>query len=620
MSYAPSGPYKSRLFNFLHQQSYKLRERSERNVRHVQVAAVWGVQILLYPIYLLVQSARFAGHQLQQVASQGRSQLDSSAPSDSPIIQVLNAVNILPIAAADVAEDEQTQEQGGRIYSIPHTPTVQGVASQLATRTLVLVTAENGILDILTPEQQHKLASRMSWEVADYWRHRRLTQCRQPFSKRVHSTVNDRRVLPVVRIFWQAMAWIQRGPVAIATNLFQESALVKTQQSTVYSPELEAIPIFAPLAFLVEQLTRFDSTVAELEDKGWLLPASELTSRSQVLLQRLQRSFDKASWQSSTSTEFSDGSETQQRRVHSLIQAAVNYFFGDRRSKLPLTDSSKQPALAGNSTDKLQLGGDRVLFHPKSSLGVGRQGGSLQLVNEGKREHGIWKVPGLVQIKKAVSKLIQSGNSAEIPETTHPSQANAIQSLIRAAINYFFGSRGRRLHSTGFSEQATLFSPYPGESHQLPGRHTSLLFNQCPDVDPWLTIGDLFGEQTAPTSDVAAPTNKPANTLLGGSGAAISYSIESQTLSNRSPGQISLQNLKLPSNKLTGRQTETAVTKKAKRVNASLDHAPDWIETQSTPVGYVKHPLEIVLGWLDRGMLWLEEILVKVWRWVRHLK
>jgi len=36
-------------------------------------------------------------------------------------------------------------------------------------------------------------------------------------------------------------------------------------------------------------------------------------------------------------------------------------------------------------------------------------------------------------------------------------------------------------------------------------------------------------------------------------------------------------------------------------------------------MGYVKHPLEQLLEWLDRAMLWLENFLMIVWRWVQQL-
>ena len=43
----------------------------------------------------------------------------------------------------------------------------------------------------------------------------------------------------------------------------------------------------------------------------------------------------------------------------------------------------------------------------------------------------------------------------------------------------------------------------------------------------------------------------------------------------------------------------------------------DWIETNATVMGYVKHPLEQLLAWLDSLMLWLEEMLLKIWQWLK---
>jgi hypothetical protein len=110
---------------------------------------------------------------------------------------------------------------------------IQGVATLIETRTLVLVTVDNQILDILTPQQQQKLASKISWEMADLLRQWRLAQASERQRvQRLGTTVNQRRLLPPMRLFWQLMAWVQTSPVAIAANLFQESALVS-------SPELK---------------------------------------------------------------------------------------------------------------------------------------------------------------------------------------------------------------------------------------------------------------------------------------------------------------------------------------------------------------------------------------------
>ena len=41
---------------------------------------------------------------------------------------------------------------------------------------------------------------------------------------------------------------------------------------------------------------------------------------------------------------------------------------------------------------------------------------------------------------------------------------------------------------------------------------------------------------------------------------------------------------------------------------------PNFLEVESISVGYVKHPLEIILGWVDVIMTWLEKIFAQVWQ------
>jgi hypothetical protein len=53
--------------------------------------------------------------------------------------------------------------------------------------------------------------------------------------------------------------------------------------------------------------------------------------------------------------------------------------------------------------------------------------------------------------------------------------------------------------------------------------------------------------------------------------------------------------------------------------NHDIEPAPDWIETEAIATGYVKHPLEQILEWLDVGMLLLEEVTIKAWQWMRQL-
>jgi hypothetical protein len=43
-----------------------------------------------------------------------------------------------------------------------------------------------------------------------------------------------------------------------------------------------------------------------------------------------------------------------------------------------------------------------------------------------------------------------------------------------------------------------------------------------------------------------------------------------------------------------------------------------WINTPAETVGYVRHPLEILLSWLDRGLAWLEQGWFWSWGWLQN--
>ncbi|NET52110.1 MAG: hypothetical protein F6K09_26485, partial [Merismopedia sp. SIO2A8] len=85
---------------------------------------------------------------------------------------------------------------------------------------------------MLTGAQQAYLQQRIVLEVAEYWRDRRQhlllsASTNHPFGQRFLSVPQEREtMLRSVRYVRRFIGWMQRGPVAIATNLFQEAALV----------------------------------------------------------------------------------------------------------------------------------------------------------------------------------------------------------------------------------------------------------------------------------------------------------------------------------------------------------------------------------------------------------
>ncbi len=66
-----------------------------------------------------------------------------------------------------VLEHPLAKSQLNSTPAIVSQPKVQGIASFIPARTLVLVGKENQILDILTPEQQEMLEGRITWEIAN---------------------------------------------------------------------------------------------------------------------------------------------------------------------------------------------------------------------------------------------------------------------------------------------------------------------------------------------------------------------------------------------------------------------------------------------------------------------
>jgi hypothetical protein len=158
MPSASSGRYQSRLFNFFHQQSRRLGEKFERTFRHLQVASSWSLEALLFPIFSLFQEGiDSAGRQLQPKEQQSRLQLQENLTppaSDSAIEHILKSADKITYNKQQIL--------------------VQGIASDLVNRNLVLVSTENEILEILSPQQQAKLQDRIIQEVANYWRYWRL--------------------------------------------------------------------------------------------------------------------------------------------------------------------------------------------------------------------------------------------------------------------------------------------------------------------------------------------------------------------------------------------------------------------------------------------------------------
>jgi hypothetical protein len=618
MPSAPTGRYQSRLFNFLNKQSQRLTDQYDRTIRHLKVATVWGAQILLYPIYMMVQAGLSAGRQLAQSAAAGWPQIKAltNANSDSetlptfdtPIERVLEEINRLALlevqnhAIATLKESAQIapavtelaiQEKTNLIVASAQTPSsiattpssalttsttdlntttpasswIQGVATILSTRVLVLVTIENQILDILTPQQQKKLSSKISWELADQKRKWRLAEAstrRFKAQPRLSALEDNPRILAPVKLFWQLMAWVQTSPVAIAANLFQESTIVVTTNSHLLQPQRLPPQTALPSQEILRQFTPpsaiafLDRTVAELESHQ-LVPGTEvvialserttrsLKQHSQQLLHKLQTTF------TLPTTAATDISQPPTSGIQSLIYAAVDYFFGKRSTKLPGTDFPSQPTISSQQTRHL----------PSA-----QQLSSLQF---SEAEPDPWLTWGDLYGSSTPNQAPTSRTKKphkQLPEAFNSKIPTRPKNSILATIKRYLGFQ------------------------QPPGKLSAPIRRE---------------ETTTSASLVVQPSAKLRNR-------------PSQTSDRLSQPVQSAQSAVKPRRKkaLPAKTASSGITKPTSpNTNRDLDAAPDWIETPATPNGYVKHPLEQLLEWLDSAMLWLEELVAKIWRSLR---
>ncbi|MEH1765450.1 MAG: hypothetical protein V7K76_09010 [Nostoc sp.] len=364
MSFGSSGRYQSKLFNFVHQQSRRVTQQWEHTYRHLQVATKWGVEVLLYPVYLLFQSSESSGKTLHTKEPQTRLKLqpydtdcqpETPPHADSPIQNVLEAVYYLssdeaastPVKTSEpfkplaflgifrskfvdnhstnnanlIQASNITENQAGSINPLQlenslqqHLPIVRGIATNLMNRNLVLVTADNEILDILTSQQQAKLEDRIINEVAKYWQCWRL----------IISQKETQQLLPQID---QLLAKLTDG------NSAKTPVLAEWIPKDLFNTD--------------RLLTLLDIAFAKLESNA-LVPVQE---RSQEIVQVAQTQlniFLYGKEQLAGKGEIApnaDGLETHTQNLQALIEAALNYFFGVGNSKTlePTTSEERLP-------------------------------------------------------------------------------------------------------------------------------------------------------------------------------------------------------------------------------------------------------------------------------------
>ncbi|MEH2392999.1 MAG: hypothetical protein V7K21_15560 [Nostoc sp.] len=571
MSSGSSGRYQSKLFNFVHQQSRRVTEQWEHTFRHLQVATKWGVELLLYPVYLLFHSSESSGKTLHTKEPQTRLKLQPNDTDfqpempnvDTPIQHALETLHYLsddqPVStAAKIFEpfnplallgvfrlkfgDNNLTNNVSLTQSLnitenntgvlnpsqrenalkQHLPVVQGIATDLMNRNLVLVTVGNEILDILTPQQQAKLEDRIINEVANYWQSFLRDAVRTPTGKQATRSVPLAQ--PLVE---------------------EERRLLEAKKETELLPQIDrllakltdgntaTIPVLTeemPKEVNTNRLLAFlDIAVAKLESNA-LVPVQE---RSQEIVQVAQTQlniFLYGKEQLAGKGEVApntDALETHTLNIHALIEGALNYFFGVGTRK----------TLESTTND------DRL--------------------------------PGKIlpsRFKKALSK-------------------------------------SRQLEKQDLTDDPWLtWNDLFGDSETVADKPVTLSQKTNPALAPNLSVGHF------PQNNLSVKQPKVGSGLVR----------------RKQPISILAASRKTSGKVASATQTETHISQtKSDRKgeilqqqfhqSSQVEAQPDWIETKATSTGYEKHPLEQLLEWVDYVMLWLEERFVNIFESLRQL-
>lgn len=499
MSSPSNNPYKSRVLNLINRQSLRLREQLNQTGRHLKIAVEMGVQILIYPLYLLVQTGRMAQRQLKQKIQQQQfisfelgtssrpqslyqSQLEPIS-GEQPIEHFLETLDpllfqgkesISPSAVSPALEEVAISSFTHLLLPKNNNLVIQGIATLLENQKLVLVTPENLLIDIFSPTQQKQLKQRICLEIANYQYQRRLQEyAAKKFPSLIPSfQINSPNVLPPVRWFWTVMRWIQTSQVALAINLFGESSLF----SNLTRPK---VATFANKNLLIEKFTPIKS-----HQDIYLITQEKNKKLTQ---------------------------EPDPFQIKVLIQAAIDYFFGQHYKQVSLGTNKTTPTL---------------------------------------------------------------------------STASSTQPL-----------------------------------------------SNVPEPDPWLSWDDLFS-QDIPQENTKKPTDSTLNnsaklpatktsvkerkTFLEQIQQNIPQQDNAKSLSIQPSKDIQLSP-KTPSKTIVAAQTSATITPISSQTN-QLEATPEWIETEATPVGYVKHPLVRILEVLDLIIFGFEKLWLRFWNWLKRNK
>jgi hypothetical protein len=449
-----------------------------------------------------------------------------------------------------------------------------------------LVGRENQILDILTPEQQEMLEGRITWEIANGGPGRRkIAQKELKFNLGLESAAQKAQLLPVRR-FWELMAWVQTSPVALKRNQFGESILAVKKaidRNSIKAQKASAPLISKPAHQSIAASNSIDRNTPKLEtnfnskfDRGISNPLSFVTLIDRAAVNLEELTLPPAAKTTATPTEAvgvkinTSGTEANldlsardilekyARNIEGIIWSSVDHLLG------------KETAASDNTEKAVAI---------QYSLKQRQEQENTQNSPEVDRPWLNWQD---LFGEPAPGHLIEGSSE---PQAAAQSQVAQASPKVKEEM-----AEGRSIPVS--------ISPYPEPIHRLLAQLKQSLIAKVPKSQP----------QPAPNSALT-PKNSSALTAESTLGRAPETQVPKNTNANTPQKSQSRAAITAPTSRYTAGQP--------KNQSAAVQPEGDYLETKAESMGYIKHPLEQVLEWLDRVMLQLENIAEQLWNWAK---
>ncbi len=615
MSTDSNGRYQSRLFKFLQARSLQVAENCQRVVRQLKIATIWGVQVVLYPLYALLHNSN-SPEALEQDNPSNHAQLPTAenensnlSLADQSIARVLNltqkfvrlnqrprnnrpAQNRFSFKEWAIAVSQRTAlslptaEEPRLIPALPgsafilHPPLeeksaiIRGIASELTTRSLVLTSTDNKNLDVLTRKQQQQLGWQIRREVAERPVWEKLATLQRTFST---------QPFPPRQIWRQLLSSLKPGPLAIATP--DPSSATPVLNGEPQMPQMES-----------GNLAAFSEVSLQLGQRSWEL--------LQLLRQRAHLSTRGESSPENNTPGSQQPDPANPLQIRAWIQAAIAHFFspGNGALTLPTTDQKAiAPPLKVSPISPPTTPETTAIETWLTLRDLFGEQGKIQTLN--------WE-PEPVSLP-----AIADSN----PPTTPPALPASTVAQLSVLSNF------QAFVETSLPSSA-ITTPELGENQQKPSPST-----QPPEPTIILQptqvaiATELVRVATAPkaiasvqpTAPVASttptPATDPSQLLLD---QLLNQHRQDSSVEQPDPIRATV-NATNNEQKAEITTAATAAVAVPTQPTTDIELTPEWLEAQAVSMGYVKHPLELILQRLDQIMLWLENSVIAIGKWLQ---